>query len=265
LQTSNPTLSRTDWSMFTAATCTDNTTRDALVSWIHQVASTNTNSTPLGVVFDPTSNIITGGTNSPAHGSMYSLLALSGAAIGITPDPSPSQTPLSNRDRKSPVAAVVGGIIGGILAFAACTALFLVCRRHKALKRTHPVYQFRNPQASESTASRNSIFSRFQVRSFREKSRRGTAVAGDVNGPDLLADTHDIHEAMSEEGHGGHVATSAVDQSIERRAPRDETELEMELRTLRTQVHRLLEHRRRESFISDVQPESECPPSYNSI
>ncbi len=78
-------------------------------------------------------------TTSPAHGSMYSLLALSGATISQfsnTPNPSPSQAPSSNHDRKSPVAAVVGGVVGSILALAVCAAVLLAYRLRKALKRT---------------------------------------------------------------------------------------------------------------------------------
>ncbi|KLO08575.1 DUF1793-domain-containing protein [Schizopora paradoxa] len=52
-----------DWTMFTAAICTDNSTRDSFVSSVHQVASTTSSNMPLGVFFNPSSDAILGGTN----------------------------------------------------------------------------------------------------------------------------------------------------------------------------------------------------------
>ncbi|KLO18701.1 DUF1793-domain-containing protein [Schizopora paradoxa] len=57
LDTCNPTLTRVDWTMFTAAVMTDNLVRNGMISQIHQYTGNMFNSstnTPLSTVYDPT-------------------------------------------------------------------------------------------------------------------------------------------------------------------------------------------------------------------
>ncbi|KLO08591.1 hypothetical protein SCHPADRAFT_603358 [Schizopora paradoxa] len=247
--------------MFAAATCTDNVTRNAFVSWVHQVASTGTNSTPLGVIFDPTSNIITGGTNSPAHGSMYSILAISGSTIRDQNTPSSSSPSSLSRDKKSAIAPILGGTIGG-LALALCMVFFFVSRRRKASRRSFSLFPLprHQPRHSSGLKADSGLVSRLYARADTKLRERQEITATNDCG------TYDDSSLIPGENRSSNEAFSLMPQSstIEAEAQRiNGMAMEMELQTLREQVNRLLEQRPRASYFSERRSGSEGPPSYD--
>ncbi|KAJ3763359.1 hypothetical protein EV360DRAFT_33746 [Lentinula raphanica] len=67
---------RVDWTLFTAGTVTDTSTRDSLVSMVHSSAANLKNFAPFPTTYNVSDGSIQGGPASPAQGAMFSLLAL---------------------------------------------------------------------------------------------------------------------------------------------------------------------------------------------
>lgn len=62
--------------MFSAASVTDNTTRDTLIQQVRAVAASNQSNVPFCVAYDPSNAACKIGQNSPAQGGIFAILAL---------------------------------------------------------------------------------------------------------------------------------------------------------------------------------------------
>ncbi|KAF8885606.1 hypothetical protein BD779DRAFT_1442269 [Infundibulicybe gibba] len=76
-----PSQAKSHWTMLTAATTTDNSTRDGLVSLVHSRAWLNTSILEFPTDYNAVSGTATGGRSSPAQGAMFALLALKYVAM----------------------------------------------------------------------------------------------------------------------------------------------------------------------------------------
>ncbi|KLO08588.1 hypothetical protein SCHPADRAFT_603275 [Schizopora paradoxa] len=246
--------------MFAAATCTDNSIRDAFVSWVHQVASTGTNSTPLGVVFNLTSNVISRGTNSPAHGSLYALLAVSESSPNFE---------TSNLGGKSSTARIIGGTIGGLtLVLCVSFALSRVLRRRRASShaRAHWLFPIPYLQSTPSSGPRAAFISRLFARADDKVEKRREVAA---NGLRDTRNTSDGPGWAPGENRGSHEAVSEVAQASIKSDTQtmNETAMEMKLQVRQEKLNALYERRGRpsRSYVPELLSGSdlERPPSYD--
>ncbi|KAJ7924038.1 DUF1793-domain-containing protein [Mycena leptocephala] len=132
---------RSDWTLFSAASAPDPPTRDLLISMVHKRATSNAS---IGI-FPTLYNVGTGqgpgagvpnGYGSPAQGAMFSVLALNVAnQTVVVPTPAggaPSVgTSGSTSNHKKNTGAIVGGIIAAIavVLLIGGVAIFLRSRR----------------------------------------------------------------------------------------------------------------------------------------
>ncbi|KLO15829.1 hypothetical protein SCHPADRAFT_888243 [Schizopora paradoxa] len=80
LDSANPTLGRVDWTMLAASVVSNNDIQTQMISQVHAYAwNAAIRSGPLSTVYDPTAGTPRGGSNSPALGAIFSLLALESA------------------------------------------------------------------------------------------------------------------------------------------------------------------------------------------
>ncbi|KAJ3517818.1 hypothetical protein NLJ89_g249 [Agrocybe chaxingu] len=129
---------KSSWLAFTAATTTDSSTRDALISMIHSRAFSNASSNPFSVIYDLETGQTQGGSSSPAQGSMFSLLALSIPNRRI-------QLPLYRRVRKGVIA---GSVVGGVFLISAVLAGAYFWRRRRRRRAKEKEKEAATPYAS---------------------------------------------------------------------------------------------------------------------
>ncbi|KAF9071440.1 hypothetical protein BDP27DRAFT_1322140, partial [Rhodocollybia butyracea] len=116
----DPTIAKTQWTLFTAATVTDSGTRDSLVSYVHNSASRLVH---FPTAFSTTNGTGLGGAVSPAQGAMYALLALDLPKQDISGNGS---------SKKSKTGAIAGGVVGGIAFVSLLGLAVFFYRRRRA-------------------------------------------------------------------------------------------------------------------------------------
>lgn len=62
--------------MFAAAAASNRATQNGMIQLVRQFAAVTSNNTAMGMVYDPTTGVTHGGTNSPAVGAMFAPLVL---------------------------------------------------------------------------------------------------------------------------------------------------------------------------------------------
>ncbi|TFK71714.1 DUF1793-domain-containing protein [Pluteus cervinus] len=125
-----PLLTKSHWTMFTAAACINNATRDLLINMVHTAAGFNANFTPLASTYNPTnlSQPITGQA-SPALGAVYAPLALLLTPQQIILPLNVSPIPIDKPPMPSPVSGVKylsGGAIAGIIVGSVFGVIILI-------------------------------------------------------------------------------------------------------------------------------------------
>ncbi|KAJ3517821.1 hypothetical protein NLJ89_g243 [Agrocybe chaxingu] len=73
--TSGASLTRSDWTLFTAAALTDNTLRDDMISAVFARMHLNRSDCPWPISYDSQTGSLNGGCASPSQGAMFALLA----------------------------------------------------------------------------------------------------------------------------------------------------------------------------------------------
>ncbi|KAF9259184.1 hypothetical protein L218DRAFT_1004158 [Marasmius fiardii PR-910] len=128
------------WTVFTAATATQNTTRDKLIDMVHSKASSNGTGGDFPTTYRASSGevFVNYGQASPAQGGMFAILALSlpvqtiavpsnlfpGVVPGVAPDAVSSAT-------KSNGGAIAGAVIGTLAGVGVLALGFLLWRRQR--------------------------------------------------------------------------------------------------------------------------------------
>ncbi|PAV15279.1 hypothetical protein PNOK_0904000 [Pyrrhoderma noxium] len=131
LDTSNSSLSRTDWMMFAASATTDIQVRNSLINQIYNYATTDFTNKPFPIIYDPSDGQRIIGLNSPAQGAIFAPLALTvnQSITVLPPDPRSGEV-----ERHSSTGAVVGGVVGGMAAVVISIACFIFYRRRQRKK-----------------------------------------------------------------------------------------------------------------------------------
>ncbi|KAJ7064034.1 DUF1793-domain-containing protein [Mycena amicta] len=135
-------MTRSDWTLFTAAALSDSdaATRDRLISGVHARASHNdTNGTFANVYNVQTgAGIVQGsypnGFATPAQGAMLSVLSLSVPnKTVIVPSGLGTTTNNGSKKKTSILGPVLGGVVGGLalIALVGITAVFFIRRRRQ--------------------------------------------------------------------------------------------------------------------------------------
>ncbi|KAJ7495352.1 DUF1793-domain-containing protein [Mycena latifolia] len=135
---------RSDWALFSAAAAPDTSTRNLLISAVHQRASANNTAGPFSNLYSARdgSGIAVGvspnGFATPAQGAMFSVLSLNVPNITvIVPSPAGSNSSPSPSGSSSPVkahnnaGAIAGGVIGGLAVICVLGLLALFLRRRR--------------------------------------------------------------------------------------------------------------------------------------
>ncbi|KAF8992055.1 hypothetical protein BDQ17DRAFT_240301 [Cyathus striatus] len=104
---------KSHWTMFTAATVSDSSLRDSLISMVWQRASYN-DTAPFPTTYDPNTGSAITGFASSAQGATFAPLALN---IANQPVSVPSSTPSgqSTVKGKTNIGAIAGGVVGGVV------------------------------------------------------------------------------------------------------------------------------------------------------
>ncbi|KAJ7779914.1 hypothetical protein B0H16DRAFT_1359620 [Mycena metata] len=136
---------RSDWTLFTAATAPDNATRNSLISTVHAKASSNASAGTFPTLYNtqtgvgPGAGISPNGFASPAQGAMFSLLALAvpNKTVIIPPSAVGSSAPGNTTaagSHSSNAGAIAGGVVGGLAAVLLLVGLafFLRHRRRRS-------------------------------------------------------------------------------------------------------------------------------------
>jgi len=272
-----PDVSRTDWLMFSAATTNSTATRSAIVAELWNYASANLNNTPFDVAYDPVSAQASGGANSPAVGSMFSLLALEQSIQAINIPASLVNNPTSKHHGSA--GAIAGGVVGGLVLIALIAAAIFSLLRHirrqreeddflKAhapdayvehfvepvtvptdILRTHHPYNEKVGLRPLSTIP-VAADTKQSVRSHgvREEQRSGTSASDAGGNPSQRREVFPVDSV--EQSPGGPPGTTAAQQLIV------EVSLRSDMAELRREVERLMAER-----IGGV---DELPPRYSS-
>ncbi|KAF8885594.1 hypothetical protein BD779DRAFT_1646537 [Infundibulicybe gibba] len=132
---------KSHWTMLTAATTTDNGTRDDLVSLVHTRAWLNNSTLPFLTDYNAVSGVATGtgGKSSPAQGAIFAPLALNlpqrsitGSVPGGGGDNGGSGGSGRGGKSKPNIGAIVGGTVAGIIGTTLLgLSLWLWQRRQK--------------------------------------------------------------------------------------------------------------------------------------
>ncbi|KAF8874071.1 hypothetical protein BD779DRAFT_1790606 [Infundibulicybe gibba] len=127
-----------DWTMLTAATTTDNGTRDDLVSSIHSRAWSVNSTIEFPTDYNAVSGAVigTGGRSSPAQGAMFAFLALNlpkRAVQAPTPNTGGAggSNPTSTSNSKPNVGAIAGGTLTGVFTIGLAGLFFLLWMRRR--------------------------------------------------------------------------------------------------------------------------------------
>ncbi|KAH8111927.1 DUF1793-domain-containing protein [Phellopilus nigrolimitatus] len=133
LDSGNSSLARSDWTMFAAATVTDTSVRDSLISLLHAYASPNFENLPFAVMYNPTTGHQIGGINSPAQGAMFAPLSLNVATKPVSfTGPTESNTATTSTSKGGKKTGLIAGTTVGALALIGLAAgVFVLCRRRE--------------------------------------------------------------------------------------------------------------------------------------
>ncbi|TFK38776.1 hypothetical protein BDQ12DRAFT_683316 [Crucibulum laeve] len=117
---------KSQWTIFTAGTTTNSTTRDLLVSMVHERAFYNASGNPFPTTYDSVTgrSIPLNGRASPAQGAMFSLLALN------TPNKAITLAGPSSKGGPN-VPAIVGAIIGVVVLIAIIGLAYFLWKRRQ--------------------------------------------------------------------------------------------------------------------------------------
>ncbi|KAF8874079.1 hypothetical protein BD779DRAFT_1630406 [Infundibulicybe gibba] len=133
-----PNQVKSHWTMLTAATTTDNETRDDLVSSIHSRAWFINSTAEFPTDYNAVSGAVigTGGRSSPAQGAMFAFLALDLPERMIqapAPNPGGGGNSTSNSNSRPNVGAIVGGTLASafIIGLAGLFLLLWMRRRKR--------------------------------------------------------------------------------------------------------------------------------------
>ncbi|EPT04923.1 hypothetical protein FOMPIDRAFT_1057715 [Fomitopsis schrenkii] len=145
------------WLAFTAASVTNTSTRNELISMVHEHAALNASNSQaiFPLVYDVDTGGYQGGSASPAQGAMFALLALNVSNHTIVYHP--IKTPSHNH-----VGAIVGGVIGGLAgaALLALAALFFWRRRQRMraeATRARALSPYSAPETIETSTASGSV------------------------------------------------------------------------------------------------------------
>ncbi|THH06834.1 hypothetical protein EW145_g3808 [Phellinidium pouzarii] len=129
--------------MFAASTVTNPTTQSFMVTQLHNYVSANLNNTAFTAAYNPTTgfgvDVSVAGVNSPAVGSMFSLLALNASVKSINV-PGRSTVPGSAAANPSPshTGAIAGGVVAGVVGVVAIgVGIFFWIRRRRNARLHH--------------------------------------------------------------------------------------------------------------------------------
>ncbi|EMD35396.1 hypothetical protein CERSUDRAFT_66560 [Gelatoporia subvermispora B] len=147
IDSDHPTVGNSAWTIFAAATATNTTVRDKLISMVRSRASFNGTSGIFPTIYNTSQGAVLGGDASPGQGAMFALLALRYVTCThlfsvpvtdiIAPPNDWSPVGMGSWRPKSVntslVAGLVGGLCGGGLLVA--TVILLVRRFRKRAER----------------------------------------------------------------------------------------------------------------------------------
>jgi len=131
LDSSNPSLTRLDWTMFSAASTLDDEVANgslvlqSAVSTLENYAASQKSNSPLAVVYNPGNGAQLSGSNSLAIGSLFAPLMIN---IKSVPDGTPGQNTSS---RKAAILPIVVGVVGGACALLVTGLGFLAWRTRR--------------------------------------------------------------------------------------------------------------------------------------
>ncbi|KAG2024009.1 glutaminase GtaA [Coprinopsis cinerea AmutBmut pab1-1] len=156
----DPTLMKSHWTLFTAASVSDSAVRDTLIEWIHRRTFWRGTAAAFGTTWnvDTGASIPLGGRNSPAQGAMFSLLA----AKAFQKGGSNENWHKDREEGKKNVGAIAGGVVGGVVGLLLVAAiLFLWKRRMGPFKPSEPQARYLinvspRPSLNESVSSPHS-------------------------------------------------------------------------------------------------------------
>ncbi|KAH8111919.1 DUF1793-domain-containing protein [Phellopilus nigrolimitatus] len=133
LDSGNSSLARSDWTMFAAATVTDTSVRDSLISLLHAYASPNFENLPFAVLYNPTTGHQIGGINSPAQGAMFAPLSLNVAtkAVNFTGPTEPTTATTSTSKNGKKTGIIAGATVGALVLVGLAAGVFVSCSRRK--------------------------------------------------------------------------------------------------------------------------------------
>ncbi|KAI0057014.1 hypothetical protein BV25DRAFT_1813076 [Artomyces pyxidatus] len=137
VDSTNTAVTISSWDVFTAAITTDATTRDNLISSVHNRASFNVSAGAFPLDYDSSRGTTVLGVASPAQGAMFAPLALNipvaSIQVNITnPSPAgPSPDTANPASKGAPTGAIVGGILGAIAIILIIVASIWYMRRRR--------------------------------------------------------------------------------------------------------------------------------------
>ncbi|KAF8883843.1 hypothetical protein BD779DRAFT_1674373 [Infundibulicybe gibba] len=126
---------KSHWTMLTAATMTDNSTRDDLVSLVHLRAWLNNDTSQFPTDYNVVSGatIGMGGRSSPAQGAMFAFLALNLPEQNVQ-----ASVPGGGGKSKRNTGAIIGGVLTGVAMIGLAGLGLLLWKRHKKTKSPTP-------------------------------------------------------------------------------------------------------------------------------
>ncbi|KAJ7600907.1 hypothetical protein C8J56DRAFT_1019909 [Mycena floridula] len=135
------------WTTFTAATTTDVTTRNALISMVRSHANYNLTNIVFSATYDSGTGSSPTGQASPAQGGLFALLAQS-LPVKSFDLPTSSSLPNNATSKKSKTGAIAGSVVGSVLALAATLVLAWLIRHRRRKTKTILDTKIPRPYAS---------------------------------------------------------------------------------------------------------------------
>ncbi|CAA7266366.1 unnamed protein product [Cyclocybe aegerita] len=135
--TSNSPITRSDWSLFTAASVTSDSVRDEMISKVHAYAFLNRTECPWPTIYDSNSGVASLGCASPGQGAMFALLApeIPDQVVNLIL-PTSTSNPLipgaSAEENSFGTAKIVGTTIGGLAFVLLIVGLAFLIRRGRS-------------------------------------------------------------------------------------------------------------------------------------
>ncbi|KAL4261602.1 Glutaminase GtaA [Pleurotus pulmonarius] len=120
---------RSDWTMLTASTIEDPSTRDAFIAMVHSRANYNGTLGAFPVTYSASSGNVTRGIASPAQGAVYSLLSLQLQPQAIAIPATTPDVPANRPARGLSSGAIAGVVISAVAAAASLIVAFFLWRR----------------------------------------------------------------------------------------------------------------------------------------